>query len=114
MAEHEFGIIDCIDKHKSYIDYCPEQYDCITIDDSIMELVVQKLEVMPTYFFSLDKKEHGLNYYGVTLIPPDSFWFFQEILVSFDKGREDKLFNDLCSLIMQARDENKYIIHFGL
>ena len=113
MPFHQFGIMDSVDKKKSYIDFCPEKYNCVAVDDDVMDILASKLQVMPTYFFSLDKKEYGLNYYGITLIPPGSCWYLQEILSSNIK-QDDDIYIQLLELVEKAKLEEKFIIHFGI
>ena len=47
----------------------------------------------------------------MTLIPPDSLAVFQDVLEFSDV---EKTVMELIALVKQAREENRYIIHFGI
>lgn len=75
---HEFGIIDDITE-KSYENYAPEKYHCISLDDEIILNLIKPLSIMKTYFHRLDRPEYGLAYHGITIIPPESLSSFLNI-----------------------------------
>jgi hypothetical protein len=51
MPFAEFGIIDCIDKERDYLEYGPEKYKCIRIrDDIYVDEWWEKLICIKTYF----------------------------------------------------------------
>ncbi|WP_288054060.1 hypothetical protein [Caloranaerobacter azorensis] len=74
MIPTQFGIIDKIDKNKRYIEYEPEKYNCVTIDDDIyIDDWWEELTKMKTYVGGdLNKPSVALDRLGVTLIPPCS------------------------------------------
>lgn len=107
---HEFGIIDEIDEVKDYSKYSPEKYHCVAVEDDTIQLLVASLASMKTYFHSLQRRECGLAYWGVTIIPPESLPQFYDVVESHhSKGLEK-----LSTKIKQALEENKYMIHFGI
>lgn len=113
-STHEFGLIDNIDSHKDFDRYSPEDYNCISIDDVIVESLFENLLAMETYFHSLDRPEFGLAYCGVTLIPPNSLPFFYNIITSARDFESSKQLNELASKIQQAIKEKKHMIYYGI
>ena len=108
MLTHEFGIMREYPGKKSYDDYTPEKYGCISVHDDFILPICTKLKELRCYWFSLDRPEFGLAYYGVTLIPPESLEGFIDILWG-----EPKL-SELMALLAEAQRENKFVIHFGI
>lgn len=109
MAKHEFGIMNVKPKpNKRYDSYEPEKYDCISVHDDYIEPLLEKLAVLECFWHTLDRPEKNLAYCGVTLIPPSSFNEFIEILDG-TIGTEE-----LRRLILRAKQEEKFIIHFGI
>ena len=85
MANHEFGIMQNQPMNKERFDeYC--------------------------YWHTLQNPGKGLAYCGITLIPPESMDILIKILLLQDKLE----YTDLIYLANQAKEENKYIIHFGI
>lgn len=111
MMSHEFGIIPFTpEKGEDFSEYEPERYGCIRVPDSCVEELCFRSRELPTYFFRLGKRELGLNYYGVTLIPPESLPELEEEALEIQgRGMEE-----LVELIRRARAEDRYVIHFGL
>lgn len=107
---HEFGIIDDI-ADNSYESYTPEKYQCIYVDDEVVSTLMEPLAIMKTYFHTLDRPEYGLAYHGITLIPPTSLATFLEVVLRA-KPHDD--LNALGDKIMQAKREQKYMIHYGI
>ena len=114
MPAHEFGIIEFINKHKDYSHYCPKKYNCLSVDDDIILPLMEKLNIMQTYYHNLNRSEYGLAYYGVTLIPPNSLKYFQDVLLKEKSLKNSKDLNQLISLVMIAIEKNKYLIHYGI
>ena len=111
MARHEFGIIDSTpSENDNFEDYEPEKYNCISIDDEHIEKLMPCFEDIPTYFHRLSWKESGLNYIGITLIPPQSCQKFSGVLQKQHKA----VYCELISLFQKAEKENKFVIHYGL
>lgn len=65
---------------------------------------------MDTFFHNTSRPDKGLTYWGITLIPPASFYIFKMILLAKGKG----IYLKLIKIIEKAAKENKYIIHYGI
>ena len=73
MAMHEFGIMREIPQAGCrYDEYVPEKYDCVSIDDDIVEVFAKRLLDVDMCWHTIDITEKGLAYFGITLIPPAS------------------------------------------
>lgn len=111
---HEFGILDDLSKQKEYIDYEPHKYNCISVDDDILNSLNQHLSVMKTYFHSFSQPKFGLAYFGITIIPPESLSIFFDVVTSSEYFKKTDKLNELASKVKQAIEEKKYTIHFGI
>jgi len=111
---HEFGILEDLDKQKEDIDYEPQKYNCISVDDDIINSLNPHLSIMKTYFHSFNRPEYGLAYWGITIIPPESLSTFYDVLTSSEYFKKSIELNELASKIIQAREENKFMIHYGI
>ncbi len=112
MAKHEFGILPAGQpKHGQRFDgYEPALYGCISIDDELIEPLLQAFMAFPTYSHTVDIPSQGLVYCGVTLIPPESLKQFSTIL----DAQKNPGYSTLLSLIACARGKKRYLIHYGL
>ena len=111
MANHEFGIMQNQPMNKERFDeYEPNKYDCIVVDDNFIEPILIDLQSIECYWHTLQKPAKGITYYGITLIPPKSIDKFINILLVQDKVE----YAYLISLFNKAKENNKYIIHFGI
>ena len=109
MAEHYFGIMQTApEKGKRFDDYNPVNYNCISVDDNDMLPFLEKLREKKCFWHTLDKPEYGLAYYGITLIPPESFSSIIEIIWN------NPNLSDLMALFVEAEKTKKYVIHFGI
>ena len=109
MARHEFGIMDIAPRSgEEYIDYEPELYNCISVDDEIVERIDWKIKDVKCFWHTVDRPQKGLAYCGITLIPPESM---VEIITAL--GEEEEVL-PLKYLLQKAERENKFVIHFGL
>lgn len=109
MARHEFGIMQHAPLGgKRYDDYEPEKYDCISVDDDFLEDVAASFTPIDFYWHTLDVKEKGLAYCGVTLIPPQSLDAFINVI------RNLPGLSELTVLSETALKDGKWMIHFGL
>ena len=109
MAMHEFGIMKELPQAGCrYDEYVPEKYDCISIDDDIVEVFANRLLDVDMHWHTIDIFGKGLAYCGITLIPPTSLGSVIDVIDSFDE-----LF-ELQELLNQARQQNLYVIHFGI
>ncbi len=111
---HDFGIIDDLVELKEIIDYEPQKYNCISVEDDIINDLNKDISVMKTYFHSLGRPELGLAYWGITLIPYESLSFFYHVITSSENFKESLELNELATKILQAMEEKKYMIHFGI
>ncbi|CAI8710081.1 MULTISPECIES: hypothetical protein [Bacillus] len=111
---HEFGVINDINNQKTYESYTPDVHDCISVDDHIIENLLKPLSTMKTYFYSLKRPEYGLAYSGITVIPPESLSQFLDVVISYKDMRQSVNLNELAKKIIQAKEEDKYMIHFGI
>lgn len=111
MPKHDFGIIDEVSINKKvYEKYEPKKYNCIDIDDDYILPILEKLKDIKTYFHDISVPEMGLNYFGITLIPPESLKILKEILTEED----NQIYKEVISMIEKALLENKFIIHYGI
>jgi hypothetical protein len=119
MANHEFGIIDSFDENKYYGDYEPKRYDCISVNDDLIlfhliEEYGSELSKIKTFFQSSSNPNFGLDYYGVTLIPPSSLEGFYDLIVLLREKYESSELDSLIEKISKSINENKYLIHYGI
>ena len=109
MAKHEFGIMkNPPEQGIRYDEYEPQKYNCISVDDYYLEDIVSHFNHMDSYWHTLDIKGKGLEYSGITLIPPESLREFINVIYNIDVLYELRLLSE------KALKENKWIIHFGL
>lgn len=111
---HEFGIFDDFDIQKKYNDDTPQKYNCISVDDDIINSLIGNLSIMKTYFHSFNCPEYGLAYYGITIIPPESLSLFYDVVTSSRYFKNSTELSELASKIIQATEEKKYMIHYGI
>lgn len=108
MPTHEFGIMqEAPVKGRRYDKYEPEKYNCISVNDDYIEPILLSLGDIDFYYHTLENSGKGLNYYGITLISPISAEQFA------DKISAPEL-SELRTLLLQAKLQNKFIIHFGI
>ena len=117
MATHEFGIMEQPpEPGRWYSVYEPEKYNCVYVDDEIIEPLwavgaPEAVLSAPTYYQTLSQPGKGLDYTGVTLIPPDSLApFIDYFLTSCDPAEAWQL----TDLLKRAQREGKFVIHFGI
>jgi hypothetical protein len=118
LAKHEFGIIDSFEENKWYSDYEPKKYNCISVNDDLIEELIKKyyeeLMAIKTYFQVTTQPGTGLDYCGVTLIPPESLKQFRDIIIKANNYFKAKEFKLLTEKITEAITGNKYLIHYGI
>lgn len=111
MPKHEFGIMQEEPMSKEWFNtYEPKKYNCIVIDDVFIESILIDLQSIECYWHTLQKPAKGIAYCGITLIPPKSIDKLINILLVQDKGE----YAHLISVFNKAKENNKYIIHFGI
>lgn len=109
MAKHEFGIMESAPvSGKRYDEYEPKKYNCISVDDDYIEGMIDELLIFDSFCHTIDIPMKGLNYIGITLIPPESLEAF---LIVIGNGTE---YAELKGLLIDAKNRNKYVIHYGL
>ena len=111
----EFGIIENFDKNKEYgEEYAPQKYNCIAIDDDIINNWWPKLISMKSYFHNFSRPGTALARYGITLIPPESLDLFYDVVANdTEEAFIDQIY-PLLKLIKKAEAENKFVIHYGV
>lgn len=111
----EFGIIDEFEKDKDYsLEYEPQKYNCIAIDDNILNDWWNELILIKTNFNSYARPNFALARWGVTLIPPESLEDFYNIVSKDKRSKSSKELIELMILLRKAISQNKYIIHYGV
>ncbi len=109
MPRHEFGIMQSNPINGIRFDnYEPEKYNCISIDDDYIEPLLGELLNIDFYWHTLDLPNKGLAYWGITLIPPRSFDLIMDLIIPI------KELSPLYELLLSAKVNNKYVIHFGI
>ena len=109
MDNHEFGIMKTPPTEDGmYECYEPKKYNCISVSDDYIQPLLEDLSELDCYWHSLSRPEKNLAYTGITLIPPSSLNLFISLL---GNNRET---DRLKKLFIKARDEEKFVIHFGL
>ncbi|WP_313800811.1 short-chain dehydrogenase [Cytobacillus sp.] len=111
---HEFGIIDNFNKRKEYNEYTPQKYNCISVDDELIDSLGEQLSIMKTYFHSFDRPEYGLAYWGITIIPPESLSLFYDVVSTSQHFQKSVELNELAAKIIAAAEDKKYMIHYGV
>jgi hypothetical protein len=118
LAKHDFGIIDFFEENKWYSEYEPEKYNCISVDDDVLEELIikynEELMAIKTYFQVTTQPGNGLDYCGVTLIPPESLKQFREILIKANNHYKLQELQLLIEKVSGAISEDKYLIHYGI
>jgi len=104
LAKHEFGIIDSFEENT-------------VNDDLVEELIIkynEELMAIKTYFQVTTQPGTGLDYCGVTLIPPESLKQFRDIIIKANNHFKAKELQLLTEKITEAITGNKYLIHYGI
>lgn len=118
LATHEFGIINWFKENKCYGEYEPWKHDCIAVNDELLEQILidynEEFMKLETYFRITTVGGCGLNYCGVTLIPPDSLEYFCHIIKKANKHYKSEEIELLIEKIIEALRQGKYLIHYGI
>ncbi|MDR0491530.1 MAG: hypothetical protein LBH28_09845 [Oscillospiraceae bacterium] len=113
MIKHEFLLLKNAPKELplSSIKNYPRDEMTVISDDFILEnhIPIRKVEM---FWETLDNKNYGLNYYGVTLINSNMAEELKQELQQYCEASEDLA--KLIELLDQAIENNMYIIHFGI
>lgn len=111
---HEFGIVDDFNILKEYNKYTPQKYNCISVDDELINSLSEQLSIMKTYYHLFDRPEYGLAYWGITIIPPESLLLFYDVVSTSPYFKQSVELNQLAAKIIQAIEDKKYMIHYGV
>ena len=111
---HDFGIVEDVSALPEDIGYKQERYGCVWIDDDYLDDWWCRLELIPTFFHTLDRPELGLARYGITLIPPESLPALEEIVLSDRRIQTDEQLVELSRVLREAIRRKKHMIHFGV
>lgn len=118
MIKTEFGVIECFDKYGDYTKYTPERYHCVAIDDDkyLNDWWDSLLEIDTFNVFSehILQPQKALSRWGITIIPPSSLPKLLNIVVSDKRYQRDERLVAFASLIRQAIEHKKYMIHYGV
>jgi hypothetical protein len=118
LAKHDFGIIDSFEENKWYSEYGPKKYNCISVDDDVLEELIikynEELMAIKTYFQVTTQPGNGLDYCGVTLTPPESLKKFRDIIIKANNHYKSQELQLLIEKLSNAISENKYLIHYGI
>jgi hypothetical protein len=80
LAKHDFGIMQNAPLVNERFDiYEPLKYNCIAVDDDLIGSTMVKLQNVDSYWHTLQRTEKGIDYCGITLIPPKSMETFISI-----------------------------------
>ncbi len=67
-----------------------------------------------TYFQITTQLGQGLDYCGVTIIPPNSLKQFYDVIIQANNHYQSQELKQLIKKISNAIIENKYLIHYGI
>ena len=119
MLSHNFIILDkSIEEcdtviHQYWHDRIPNEFIASVEDDIIVELL-DDFSLMITSPENSKVKFFGLDYTGITIIPPDSLSYFQDIFLKKKLAGKSSGVCDLIAMISRAIAENKSIVHYGI
>lgn len=67
MAIHSFGIMEeSPTREQNFIKYEPGNFRYVNVNDRYIEPLLKELRVMQCYWHSINRKEQGLCYCGIT------------------------------------------------
>lgn len=82
MAQHTFGIMEIAPKSNDrYDDYNPEKYETVSVWEDDFEKYAIEMKNLECFSHSIDLPRQGLEYCGITLIPPTSLQHMIDILM---------------------------------
>ena len=119
MLSHNFIILDkSIEEcdaviQKYWHGKIPNEFIASVEDDIIVELL-EDFKLMITNPGNSKVKFFGLNYAGITIIPPASLSYFQDIFLKKKLSGKSSGVCDLIAMISRAIEENKSIVHYGI
>lgn len=106
---HEFGIMErAPGPGERYDDYEPWKYRSVAVSDDWIEPLLPKLMAADCFWHTLDQPGKGLDYAGVTLIPPASLGVVRQVMQGFPA------LAPLRKLLAEAEAAGQFVIHFGI
>lgn len=118
MSTHEFGIMDSFEENKWYSAYEPQKYNCISVNDVIIEDLIirfdKELRAIKTYHIVSTQVGKGLDYTGVTIIPPESLNQFRDVLSKANSRYQSPELQALLEMLTEAIKLGKHLIHYGI
>lgn len=91
-----------------YDEYEPWKYRYIAVSDDWIEFLQPKVMAADCFWHTLDQPGKGLDYAGVTLIPPASLGVMCQAM----QGIPDLA--PLRALLAEAEAAGYFVIHFGI
>ncbi|WP_343101352.1 hypothetical protein [Romboutsia sp. MSSM.1001216sp_RTP31141st1_G3_RTP31141_220114] len=115
---HEFGIIKEVEENKEY-DYNPRKYNCISVNCDVIDAMYnckfgEKINLLNTFAHTTSNPYKGLAYHGVTLIPTESLNLFLELIKKENEIIKSKELDKLIEKVVNAKESNKWLIHYGI
>lgn len=101
-------MIDAPQPGKRYDEYEPWKYNCISVEDDALEGVIERLTSLDFYWHTLSVQGKGLEYCGITLVPPGSLKAFVDVIA------DTPALCELKKLLETALNKKKWVIHYGL
>jgi hypothetical protein len=86
----------------------PVQPPLVNGSDDFIEPLLSELLDIDFYWHSIDVPGKGLAYFGINIIPPESLDSLMNMI--FDIAD----LSLLKELLMKAKADNKFVIHFGI
>jgi len=83
------------------------------MDDLIVKYEKELMEIT-TYFQVTTQPGRGLDYCGVTIIPPESLKQFRDVIIKANNEYQYQELEALIEKISDAIKNDKYIIHYGI
>lgn len=110
MLTHEFVLCAIIPTEINYSDYSKDDM-VIVSDDFILEnnIHIDKVKMHCQY---LGNMINGLDYYGITIIPPDTAKELKKELLGQCQDSCD--LRKLINVLDKAIESQCYVIHFGI
>ena len=105
---HEFGILPTVPKPGEEFDDTPQKYNCVTIEDDLLECYGQAINALDCCWNTIDQREKGLAWYGISLLPPATAGQLCKIL------EQDPNCAEVCEILRRAYAESRFVIHYGV
>lgn len=112
----DFGIISQFDSDKNYSHFSEPfeslyaKYHCVSVADDDVNQWISLTSHIPTFGGCAQMPSHGINHYGITIIPPSSISLLLELLLS----QQNSSIDALVLLLRDALQQNFHVICFGI